>query len=275
MMRLASGDFASSFVFLVAIVTLSLCYGVRLFLKGQAHFDRVDRQGGSTLLSKGWMEMGYWSLQPLSRFLIFCHITPHQLSWTSLFFGSLAGLVLAFGHFGFGACFSTISAMLDILDGMVARTLGCDSDAGEVLDASVDRYVEFFFFMGLAVYYHSIPTFLVLVLFALVGSFMVSYSTAKAEALDLTPPRGSMRRPERTLYLVLGAALSPLSISWLERDRNASIAIAHPMIIMLCMVAVLANFSALERLYTIAQRAKEKKEALNQEHPRETSRHPS
>jgi phosphatidylglycerophosphate synthase len=208
------------------------------------------------------MEMAYWSLQPIARFLIFCRVTPNQLSWTSLFFGSITGLVLAFGHFGFGACFSTISGMLDILDGMVARTLGTQSDAGEVLDASVDRYVEFFFFIGLAAYYHLIPTFLVLVLLAMMGSFMVSYSTAKAEALGITPPRGSMRRPERALYLVLGAALSPWTISWLETERNTPVAIAHPMIIMLCMVAVVANFSALERLYAIAQLTKQKKASL-------------
>jgi hypothetical protein len=32
---------------------------------------------------------------------------------------------------------------------------------------------------------------------AIAGSFMVSYSTAKAEALSVEAPRGSMRRSER------------------------------------------------------------------------------
>ena len=39
---------------------------------------------------------------------------------------------------------------------------------------------------------------------------MVSYSTAKAEALGVEPPRGAMRRQERAVYFVLGAALVPI-----------------------------------------------------------------
>src|SRR4051794_1807810 len=86
-----------------------LAYGLRVSMKGQAHFDRVDRQGGSSLLGKGIMEVGYWFFQPLARLLIFFHITANQVSWCSLGFGFLAGCCLAFGHFGFGAGFSALS----------------------------------------------------------------------------------------------------------------------------------------------------------------------
>ena len=81
---------------------------------------------------------------------------------------------------------------------------GVSSDAGEVLDAAVDRYVEFFFLGGLMIYYRDIAALLILTLFALVGSFMVSYSSAKAEALHVPAPKGSMRRPERAVYLTAG-----------------------------------------------------------------------
>src|SRR4051812_47860894 len=80
-----------------------LAYGVRLTLKGPAHFDRVDKQGGSSLLHKGVMELAYWFFQPLGRFLIFCHISPNQISWASLILGFFAGLCVAFGHFGSAA----------------------------------------------------------------------------------------------------------------------------------------------------------------------------
>jgi hypothetical protein len=82
---------------------------------------------------------------------------------------------------------------------------------------------------------------------------MVSYSTAKAEALQVDPPKGSMRRPERALYLTLGAALSPVTIPWFEANREYPIAVAHPMVIALCLVAVMANFSAVERLWAVAK----------------------
>src|SRR4051812_12615210 len=84
---------------LAAIVTLA--YGVRLTLRGPARFERVEKQGGSSLLNKGVMELGYWFFQPLARFLVFCHVTANQISWASLVLGFLAGSCLAFGHFGF------------------------------------------------------------------------------------------------------------------------------------------------------------------------------
>ena len=46
---------------------------------------------------------------------------------------------------------------------------------------------------------------------ALFGSFMVSYTTAKAEAMGVEPPRGSMRRAERAIYLLVAAGLTPYS----------------------------------------------------------------
>ncbi len=240
-------------VLFAVVILITLAYGVRVILKGHAHFDRVERQGGSPLLSKNIMELGYWFFQPLGRLLVFCKISANQISWGSFTFGLLAGCCLAFGHFGSGSVFATLSAVMDSLDGMVARLTGKSSDAGEVLDAAVDRYVEFFFLGGLLIYYREIPVLMILTLLALVGSFMVSYSSAKAEALQVDPPKGSMRRPERAFYLTLGAALSPISIPWFETNREYPIAIAHPMVIALCLVAVMSNFSAIERLWAIAK----------------------
>lgn len=243
----------ATLVLLGLVATAAIAYGVRVWLSGRAHFDRVDRQGGSPLLGKGVMEGAYWFLQPVGKLLAFCHVTPNQISWASLVFGILAGACLAFGHFGFAAAFATISALLDSLDGMVARMTGVASDAGEVLDAAADRYVEFFFLGGLAVYYREIPSLLIMTLIALMGSFMVSYSTAKAEALRVDPPKGSMRRPERAVYLILGAVLSPVTIPMFEQERTWGIAIGHPMVFAVAMVGCLSNMSAIERLYAIAK----------------------
>jgi phosphatidylglycerophosphate synthase len=236
---------------------VAVAYGIRVLLRGKAQYDRVDKQGASPLLNKSVMEGGYWFFQPLGRLLVACHVTPNQISWGSLAFGILAGACLAVGHFGFGAGFATISAIFDALDGIVARETGVASDAGEVLDATVDRYVEFFFLGGLVIYYREIPALLALALAALVGAFMVSYSTAKAEALQVEAPKSSMRRPERALYLTLGAALSPITIPIWEQIREYPVAIGHPMVAALGLVAVLANVSAIERLWAIARNVRE------------------
>lgn len=251
----------STLVLLGVFAVAAIAYVLRVWLNGRAQFDRIDRQGGSPLLSKFVMEGAYWFLQPLGKLLVFCRVTPNQISWASLVFGILAGCCLAFGHFGFGAAFATISSFLDSLDGMVARMTGVASDAGEVLDAAADRYVEFFFLGGLAVYYREVPGLLILALIALMGSFMVSYSTAKAEALQVSPPKGSMRRPERAVYLITGAALSPVTIPIFEQERTWGIAIGHPMVFAVILVGVLSNLSAIERLGVIAREVRRREQA--------------
>lgn len=233
-------------------IVLAAAYGVRVAFKGRARFERIDRQGGSPLLSKGAMELGYWILMPLAKSFATLGATPNQVSWASLGFGFVAGICLATGHFGFGAICAAISGFFDSLDGMVARMSGLASDVGEVLDAAVDRYVEFFFLAGLIVYYRAVPVLQVLALLALLGSFMVSYSTAKAEALQVEAPKGSMRRPERAVYLNLGAALSALSIAWFEAPGTFPIALGYPMIVALGLVALVANVSAIGRFRRIA-----------------------
>ncbi|MEK6578664.1 MAG: CDP-alcohol phosphatidyltransferase family protein, partial [Bdellovibrionota bacterium] len=206
-------DVVYTVVLLLLVLLATISYTVRVFLKGRAHYSRVDKQGGSALLRKELMEAGYWALQPMARMLIFFRVSPNAISFTSLFFAVAAAVCLSVGHFGFGAGFATISAFMDTLDGIVARETGVASEAGEVLDCAIDRYGEFLFLSGLIIYYRSIPTLLVLCLLALAGSYMVSYTSVLAGSLGVKPPNGSMRRPERALFLTLGALLSPITIS--------------------------------------------------------------
>ena len=242
-------DLIFTFILLTMLFALAIAYSLKLIFQGRARFERVERQGGSSLLSKGLMEMGYWALQPLGDAFIFLRISANVISYLSLFFGIIAGVALAFGRFGTAGLFSVFCALFDALDGIVARKTGTASNSGEVLDASVDRYVEFFFFAGLILYYQGSTGLVLLTLAAFLGSFMVSYSTAKAEALNVVPPRGSMRRPERALYLSLGALLSPISFQLFPADHGY----AFPMIFSLALVGLLANGSALQRLYIIAK----------------------
>lgn len=240
-------------------------YAIRIAVRGRAQSDRVDRQGSSILLGKGLMEMAVWGLKPIARLAILLRITPNQISWASLVLGGIAGSFLAYGSFGTAALIATFSAFLDSLDGMVARLTSVASNAGEVLDATIDRYVEFFFLAGLVIYYREVPAMQILSLFALMGSFMISYSTAKAEALHMEPPPGIMRRPERAFYLILGAALSPIPFPWAVTYAYAT-PIQWPMAIAIGFVALLSNVSAIERLYTIAHAARMREEAAQLEH---------
>jgi len=145
---------------------------------------------------------------------------------------------------------------------MLARRYDCMSDAGELFDAAVDRYVEYFLLAGLAVYFRANPAVLVLCLGAVLGSFMVSYTTAKAEALGVKPPKGAMRRAERAVYVNFGCAVAPIwELLVPSSHRVASISLGQdlPVELALLIVAVVANVSAVRRMLRIAELVRAKK----------------
>jgi len=228
-------------------------YGIRVLRRGAARFARVERDKGSALFGASLMQMGYWALDFVGRGLSAMGATANGISVASLVLGAGAGVALAFGHFGVGALLAVMSALGDTLDGIVARLQGTASDAGEVLDAAVDRYEEFFFLGGIVVHVRQSVVGVSLVLSALLGSFMVSYATAKAEALRAEVPRGAMRRPERAAYLILGAALTPLAAAAIAARFPAEAAASPwlleiPVLGTVGLVAIVANVSAVRRL---------------------------
>jgi CDP-diacylglycerol--glycerol-3-phosphate 3-phosphatidyltransferase len=244
-------EYSISLVLVSLALIFFLAYGLRVARKGRAQFARVDRTSPSVFLNKPAMEVAHWTAEPLAKMIRYLKITPNQVSWTSLFFGLGAGYFLSQGRFGMGAALSILAALFDLLDGMVARMTGVASDAGEVLDAAIDRYVEFLFLGGLLIFYRPYVWLQILTLLTILGSFMVSYSTAKAEAMNVKPPPCSMRRPERAIYLILGAALSPISLPY--ETLHGFPPIAAPMVVSLILVAGVSNISAALRFWKIAK----------------------
>src|SRR6185312_12016105 len=184
-------DLSISITATALFALLAIAYATRSVLVGRVHHKRTDADGGSVFLNKSIMEMVYWVLNPLISFVAALHITPNQVTLASLVPAAGAGVALGFGWFGLAGVLAILAAFGDILDGLLARKTGQSSDAGEVVDAAVDRYGELFFFAGLVYYYRGHDQVLFIVLAALAGSFMISYATAKAEAMRVEPPRGA------------------------------------------------------------------------------------
>ena len=245
-------DLACSVGLALLLALLIAAYAARVAFFGAASFDRVKRDKGSAFFGTSLMQMGYWGLDPVGRALASLGITANSISTTSLLLGLGAAAALAVGHFGVAAVLAVVSALCDALDGMVARHTRTASDSGEVLDATIDRYVEFTFLGGLAIYDHDRPVRLAMALAAILGSFMVSYATAKGEAMAVEVPRGSMRRPERAAYLTLAAALCPVTALWASHGGPSWVAEA-PMICATTLVAVVGNASAVRRLRAVAR----------------------
>jgi|HubBroStandDraft_2_1064218.scaffolds.fasta_scaffold253461_1 CDP-diacylglycerol--glycerol-3-phosphate 3-phosphatidyltransferase len=245
-------DLACSVGLVLILGLLAAAYAVRVVASGAASFDRVKRDKGSVLFGARAMQMGYWGLDPIGRGLAALGVSANFISATSLVLGLGAAVGIAFGHFGVAAAFAVVSSLCDALDGMVARHTKTSSESGEVLDATIDRYVEFSFLGGLAIHEHDRPVWLGVALAAILGSFMVSYATAKAEAMGVEAPRGVMRRPERAVYLTLGAASCPFTALWVARGGPGWAGEA-PMIAATILVAVVGNISAVRRLTSIAR----------------------
>lgn len=235
---------AALFVVSLALVALA-AYGLSIVTSGRRAFPRVAKEGSSALLNRYPMEATHWALEPMGRACARAGVSANHVTAVSLLLAACAGVALGMGHWGLGGALAAVSALGDTLDGIVARKAGTASDAGETFDAVVDRYSEVFFLGGVACALRASVALLVLTLAALLASFMVSYTTAKAEALGVTLPRGTMRRPERATYLTIGALLGPVAALF-----GASYSVA-PIVLALALVALVGNVSAVRRIASL------------------------
>lgn len=233
--------FASALLGGLALL-VGLAYLARVAFWGSARFDRVQQQGGSAFLHLELMQMGYWGMQPLAQLCTRLNLSANLISCVGCFIGVSAGFLVAQGRFGLAAAVSLAAALLDIVDGWVARATRTVSPSGKMLDSFLDRLVEFSLLAGAIFFYRQEPAFLFIALSALLGSFLVSYSTALAEIQRVEVPRGNMRRVERMTLLIVGLTLSPFSLLF-EGES-----VAYPLAVALLTIALVGNFSAGHRM---------------------------
>ncbi len=228
---------------------LVVAYFVRVLVKGRYVPERVRKEPGSLFLSRFFIEAGYWYFEPLQKLCVHLRVTPNQLTAGSLACSVAGAAAFASGRFLLGGWLVIACAILDALDGMVARTNGTASAAGELLDAAVDRYAEIATFAGIAAYYRSYPLGFWLALASLAGALLVSYARAKGEISGIDARMGSMNRGERAVYIGAAGVLAPYLAQFVEP------ASPHPafylMLATLVLVAVMANVTAIRRFIYI------------------------
>jgi CDP-diacylglycerol---glycerol-3-phosphate 3-phosphatidyltransferase len=224
------------------LVAAFLAFAVRSAVMGRPRTARVEKAGGSVLLSKYVMEYGLWVFGPVARTAIRLEISPDVFTWASLVLQLAAAFLVAAGWFGVGACVLVAGAMCDALDGAVARGRGIASDAGEVLDAVIDRWAEMALFFGYAWYYRTIWWGFILAVGACAGAVMVSYTRAKAEAYGIDAAMGLMQRHERAAWLAVATLGASMWEAW--RPTPAGELVFHtPVLVTLGIIAGLANWT--------------------------------
>ncbi|HEY3921192.1 MAG TPA: CDP-alcohol phosphatidyltransferase family protein [Gaiellaceae bacterium] len=105
-------------------------------------------------------------------------------------------------------------SVLDILDGALARAGGKTTPFGAFLDSTTDRISEGFMLAAIAYIFarHGRDVFVVVTVAAVAGSFLVSYTRARAEALGLRGDVGIGSRAERVVVITAGLVLAPWGV---------------------------------------------------------------
>jgi CDP-diacylglycerol--glycerol-3-phosphate 3-phosphatidyltransferase len=154
-------------------------------------------------------------------------INPNFLTVVGVSINILAGLLFGFGHFFWAGVVLTIANLFDILDGQVARLTGRVTRFGGFLDSSLDRLSDMVVFVGLMVFYARDTEFhstlnVFLAGAAMMGSVLVSYTSARAESLIPKCDVGFLRRPERVVLLIIGGlSTHPGSQNWFANRMPA------------------------------------------------------
>ena len=147
-------------------------------------------------------------LRALGRALARTPVTPDMVTVTALL-GTLAGAALiATGHLVAGGFVCWGFAMLDSVDGSLARARGTTSQWGAFLDSTCDRVADGAIFGALVLWFAATQPWIArLALFCLVAGVVVSYARARAEGLGVRADVGFAERAERLIIVLFGVIL--------------------------------------------------------------------
>ena len=150
---------------------------------------------------------------PMLSALQWLKVTPNQVTIAGTVLNVAAAALVATDHLIYAGIVFLVAGCFDMLDGALARLAKKVTPFGAFLDSTLDRVSEGVMFAAiaylLAVQGRSIDV--ALVVLALLGSVLVSYTRARAESLGLECRVGLMSRPERVILIALGLFFNVLS----------------------------------------------------------------
>ena len=187
--------------------------------------------------------IAYRFTEPAVRLLARTPITPSVITWFGFLLAVGAAVLIITGHLLAAGFVVLIAGFFDILDGALARYTNRVTHFGAVLDSTLDRLSEAVLLLGILVLYagEQSITGILLVGAALIGSLLVSYIRARAEALGLECQVGLFTRAERVIVLALGLLLNQID---------------NALIIALAIIVVFSFFTVGQRLVYVWKQTK-------------------
>ncbi|MEP6623826.1 MAG: CDP-alcohol phosphatidyltransferase family protein [Acidimicrobiia bacterium] len=150
-------------------------------------------------------------LTPIGQGFERAGIGPDSLTLLGLVCSVATALLIGSGHLLWATLALSLSGLVDLLDGLVARSSGRASPRGAFFDSVMDRASDAMVFGGVAWYLGRDSGRLpVLALAATALAMLISYERAKAEALGYDARGGLMERAERMVMLGIGLVFDVL-----------------------------------------------------------------
>lgn len=182
----------------------------------RSFWDRV-RKAHVVFVTTGYLRL----MEPIAAVLIKLGISANALTTIGTLSTVIGGVAFAFGYMHAGGFIIGLTAIADALDGIVARRTGQVTVFGAFYDSTLDRVADGALLAGIAFFYaanpvhHSLPM-LAVSLVGIIGTYLVSYARARAEALGINAKVGVMQRAERVILLCVPQAFFGLAFNgWL------------------------------------------------------------
>lgn len=150
---------------------------------------------------------------PVARWLWRLNVKPNHVSVAGVALNVVATVLIVTDHLVLAGVVYLVAGSLDLLDGLLARLAKMASPFGAFLDSTLDRISEGVVFAAI-VYRFAIEGRALdasLVVLALLGSLLVSYTRARAEGLGVDCKVGVVTRAERVVLVAVGLLSGLLS----------------------------------------------------------------
>lgn len=190
---------------------------------------------------------------PLLQVLDEIGVSPETLSYLGLLFAGMVFLPLHLNSEStlmilVSVFFILMNGILDFLDGELARYSDKTSKKGDFLDHLIDRYADILIITSISVGFG----YPLLGLLAVAGTLMTSYVGTQAEAVGLERFYGGLLgRADRMAVIVLTLTVQSFYMK---------VIVLYPAIgWLLITLAVLGNFTALQRVNSVYPRIAENK----------------
>jgi CDP-diacylglycerol--glycerol-3-phosphate 3-phosphatidyltransferase len=165
-------------------------------LRPQQPKQRRSRSGGD----------GPTTQELMRERLIESRLTPNAISLTGFLLNLVAAFLIVERLFFLAGVAFIVGSVMDTLDGRYSRMSGKGTPFGAFLDSTLDRLEEGIVLTAVAAYFASRHNQVAVaaVVIAVLGSLMVSYTRARAEALGVSCKVGLATRPVRVVILSIG-----------------------------------------------------------------------